>query len=294
MSVKRDVDASQFVEDLSPENQERLGSLKELNEKHEVLEDKYEEERKELEQRYQKLYEPLHAKRAEIVAGAPGKGPIPRFWLQAMLNAEVTAEVITKRDEDALEFLSDVRLELLEDATSFTLTFQFRSNPYFEETELTKTYHLVDDEEPILEKAVGSTITWKPNKDLSKKKMTKKSKNGGKPVTKVKTVETFFDFFSPPNVEEIEALEDDEEAQEDFREKIESDFEVGALFRERLVPHAVLWFTGEAVDDDDMYGEGDEDDDYDDDEEDEVPGGGRQAWGKPGGGKGGRKGQGVY
>ena len=39
--------------------------------------------------------------------------------------------------------------------------------------------------------------------------------------------------------------------------------------------------AGEAVDDDDMYGEGDEDDDYDDDEEDEVPGGGRQAWGKP-------------
>ena len=29
----------------------------------------------------------------------------------------MTAEVITKRDEDALEFLSDVRLELLEDAT---------------------------------------------------------------------------------------------------------------------------------------------------------------------------------
>jgi hypothetical protein len=45
----------------------------------------------------------------------------------------------------------------------------------------------------------------------------------------------------------------------------------GAAFRERIVPHAVLWFTGEAADEDDEY----EDDESDEDGEEEGPRRGR-------------------
>jgi nucleosome assembly protein 1-like 1 len=41
---------------------------------------------------------------------------------------------------------------------------------------------------------------------------------------------------------------------------------MGIAFQERLVPHAIKWFTGEAEDDDDD----DDDDDNDFIEEDEV------------------------
>ena len=33
-----------------------------------------------------------------------------------------------------------------------------------------------------------------------------------------------------------------------------SDFEIGHFFRERIVPRAVLYFTGEAIEDDDNVG----------------------------------------
>ena len=44
-----------------------------------------------------------------------------------------------------------------------------------------------------------------------------------------------------------------------------SDFEIGHMFRERIIPRAVLYFTGEAGDDDfdDEEDEDDEDEDGD-------------------------------
>lgn len=67
---------------------------------------------------------------------------------------------------------------------------------------------------------------------------------------------------------------------------LEADFELGCIFKDKLIPHAALWFTGEAIDfDDDDYGfdgfdefddedgsdDEDDDEDDDDDEEDERP-----------------------
>lgn len=41
------------------------------------------------------------------------------------------------------------------------------------------------------------------------------------------------------------------------------DYEVARIFRNHLIPNAVLWFTGEAV------SEGDDDDEDDDDDDDD-------------------------
>ena len=60
---------------------------------------------------------------------------------------------------------------------------------------------------------------------------------------------------------------------EQLQEVMEADYEIGSAIKERLIPHAISWFTGEAVemdmDDDD---EDDEDDDDEDDDDDEAGG----------------------
>ena len=56
-------------------------------------------------------------------------------------------------------------------------------------------------------------------------------------------------------------MPDDPEAEvdEDTQNLLSADFEIGHYIRERIVPRAVLYFTGEAL----------EEDDYDDEEEEE-------------------------
>ena len=49
------------------------------------------------------------------------------------------------------------------------------------------------------------------------------------------------------------------EVDEDVQNLLSADFEIGHYIRERIVPRAVLYFTGEAL----------EEDDYDDEEEEE-------------------------
>lgn len=78
---------------------------------------------------------------------------------------------------------------------------------------------------------------------------------------------------------------DDEgsDADDNIDEKLELDYQIGEDIKDRIVPHAIDYFTGKALADD-MEGEGfsdefDEEDDFDEDEdeedsdEDEVPAG---------------------
>jgi nucleosome assembly protein 1-like 1 len=55
----------------------------------------------------------------------------------------------------------------------------------------------------------------------------------------------------------------DDEEMEQRQMELESDYEMGIAFHERIVPHAIKWFTGEADDEDDG------DDDYEEDEDED-------------------------
>lgn len=71
--------------------------------------------------------------------------------------------------------------------------------------QLSKSYYMVEDEEPILERAEGTEIEWLPGKNLTQKVLRKKPKKGSKntkPVTKTEQVLSFFNFFSPPTIPE--------------------------------------------------------------------------------------------
>ncbi|KAI9112531.1 hypothetical protein K1719_016454 [Acacia pycnantha] len=272
------------LESLSPNVRKRVEFLREIQGQHDELEAKYFEERAALEAKYQKLYQPLYTKRYDIVNGvmevegvaneaaaADTEGEkekgVPAFWLTAMKNNEVLAEEISERDEGALKFLKDIKWSRIEDPKGFKLEFFFDTNPYFKNSVLTKTYHMVDEDEPILEKANGTEIEWYPGKCLTQKVLKKKPKKGGKnakPITKTENCDSFFNFFNPPQVPEDD--EDiDEDAAEELQNLMEQDYDIGSTIRDKIIPHAVSWFTGEAIQGEEF---GDLEDDEDDDDED--------------------------
>ncbi|XP_055820414.1 nucleosome assembly protein 1;2-like [Solanum dulcamara] len=272
-------DLSVFLDKLPPNIRIRVDVLREIQRQYNELEAQFLEERAALEAKFHKLYEPLFNKRYEIVNGvveagdestvkeetneSAGDKGIPHFWLLAMKNNEILAKEITEQDEDALQYLKDVKWSRLDDAKGFKLEFFFNTNPYFSNNVLTKTYHMISDDEHILENAIGTEIEWFPGKSSTQKILKKKPKRGSndtKPIIKTEECESFFHFFDPPQLPE-DAEELDEETAEVLQGQMEQDYEIGSTIREKIIPHAVSWFTGEAVPIDDDDDEEDEDDD---------------------------------
>merc|ERR1712193_311509 len=122
-------------------------------------------------------------------------------------------------------------------------------------------------------KCTGCTIDWQKGKNLTvkqvKKKQKHKSKGSIRTITKQVKADSFFNFFDPP------AVPDDPNAEvdEDTQALLTADFEIGHYIRERIVPRAVLFFTGEALDEeesDDEDSDEDEDEDGDSDEDEDF------------------------
>ncbi|PNP51432.1 hypothetical protein THARTR1_07872 [Trichoderma harzianum] len=200
---------------------------------------------------------------------------IPEFWLSAMKNQVTLAEMITDRDEAALKHLIDIRMEYL-DKPGFRLIFEFAENEYFSDKTITKTYYYQNESgyggDFIYDHAEGYKINWYPGKDLTVRVEAKKQRNKNTKQTRIvkKSVptESFFNFFSPPKPPTDDPEEDDDVAS-DIEERLELDYQLGEDIKEKLIPRAVDWFTGEAL----AYEELDEEDldgaDFDDDEDDE-------------------------
>ena len=83
--------------------------------------------------------------------------------------------------------------------------------------------------------------------------------------------ESFFNFFSPPKAP---THEDDDVAASDIEERLELDYQLGEDIKEKLIPRAIDWFTGEALqfeelDDEMEEGDFEDEDDEEEDEDDE-------------------------
>jgi len=268
----------------------RIEALRMNQDKRNQIEEKYREERRALDMKYRQLYSPLYSERADIVTGrvkAEGEDKaeeadeqngvtegkdmvgVPQFWLNAFSAHPMIEDMITDNDREALDYLVDLKCEDNEDLKGFRLKFQFKPNPFFDNSELVKSYdipNMVDGGEPVLENVKGTEIRWKDGKNLCERTVTKKlrqkGKKGGptKTVTKQEPCESFFQFFVPPDLP-TEGTELTEEMEEVLMQQIDADFEMGMIFKDKMVPHAVLWYTGEAIEDE-------EDSDYDPEEED--------------------------
>ena len=260
------------MQDLPPSVVARVEQLQDLNAEREKIMMQYLEERAALELKYRLQYQPLYEKRARIVNGtkeddagpAPrlSQGPsvdasdpqgIPQFWVCAMGHEENVAELLTEEDVDCLEYLTDITCVDFDDGKGFELQFLFsEQNTYFTNPVLTKTYHvpnLLVADEPILKNVIGCTIDWKEGKCLTYKTIKKKQRGKGKHSGQIRIVDkqerkdSFFHFFLPPKLPNMENMDEDE--AERLEEAFDADFDVAQAFRLHIVPKAVLWFTGQ-------------------------------------------------
>merc|ERR1712083_742478 len=204
---------------------------------------------------------------------------IPSFWLTIFKNVEMLAEMVQEADEPVLESLTDITVTFSEkDPMGFTLHFHFAPNPFFTNSILTKCYEMKceppeDDpfsfEGPEIFKCTGCPIDWQKGKNLTvkqvKKKQKHKSKGSVRTITKQVKADSFFNFFDPP------AVPDDPNAEvdDDTRALLTADFEIGHYIRESIIPRAVLYFTGEALMDDEFDEEEEEEDGDEEGEEGE-------------------------
>jgi len=269
---------------------ERINAVKNVTQQITDVEQKFHEELHALEVKYNAIYRPLHHKIQGIVSGEcqPKDGEkvwkpdeklaekektndddddehvgdgiyltkkdaatwkaldeksqgIPFFWLQVLKNCSVVAESIQENDEPLLEKLTNIDLELSSDPMGFSLHFHFSENKYITDKILTKHYiveNKVDLESPLhyegseIKSCIGCKINWKDGMDLTK---------GG-------DAGSFFNFFSPPVMNE-----DDNERDVEVDIRFAYDFEVATMLRESVVPRAILYFTGDAEDDDDDF-----------------------------------------
>ncbi|XP_033112328.1 nucleosome assembly protein 1-like 1 isoform X2 [Anneissia japonica] len=201
---------------------------------------------------------------------------IPEFWLTILKNVDLLADMVQEHDEPILKNLRDVKVKYCENPTmGFTLEFYFDENEYFTNQVLKKHYTMKcepDESDPFsyegpeIFSSVGCSIDWKKGKNVTVRLVKKKQKHKGKGTTRVVTKteqnDSFFNFFNPPAVPE-EGAEVDEETES----LLSADFEIGHFFKERVVPRAVLYFTGEAIEDD-FEEEGEDDDNEEEEDED--------------------------
>lgn len=209
--------SSGYIESLPAPVRRRVAGLKGVQKEHAKLEGEFQEEVLQLEKKYFAKYTPLYEKRAKIVNGVAeptedeikageqdeeevedegGKtevaendkmdedlAGIPEFWLSAMKNQISLAELVTDRDEAALKFLTDIRMEYLE-RPGFRLIFEFAENEFFTNKTITKTYFYQEESgyggEFIYDHAEGDKIDWKAGKDLTVRVESKKQRNKSK------------------------------------------------------------------------------------------------------------------
>ncbi|GAB6025387.1 histone chaperone, variant 2 [Chamberlinius hualienensis] len=198
---------------------------------------------------------------------------IPEFWLTIFKNFEITADMIRDYDEPILKHLTDIKLKLHEsNPMGFTLEFHFEPNEYMNNTVLYKEYEMkcaLDESKPFafdgpeIIKCKGCAINWRKGKNVTIKKIKKKQKDEASGsvrfIIKTEQTDSFFNFFNPPQIPEGHVDEDTEAL-------LAIDFEIGHFIRERIVPRAVLYFTGEAIDEfSDDYSDADEEDEDDSD-----------------------------
>jgi len=234
---------------------------------------------------------------------APG---VPEFWLTVMKSASHTDALIEPHDDEVLKHCTNLVLKYEDEKTiemadtgeesptiGFSLQFHFQQNDYFSNEMLTKTYRLrvkpekealLAYEGPEIVQCTGCDINWKSDeKNVTQKIIKKKQKNKKtgqtRNITQSLPQDSFFNFFQPieskvENMRKILAEQNDEMDEDEFDQQaamLEADYEIGHFIRERLIPRAVLYYTGELDDEEseDEYDDECEDPDEEYDEEED-------------------------
>uniref|UniRef100_A0A336M5M0 CSON010577 protein n=1 Tax=Culicoides sonorensis TaxID=179676 RepID=A0A336M5M0_CULSO len=284
-SILKKRDHEKYLQELSPDVHKKILALKKLQLKTMDLSAEFHMKVHALEVEYLKEHAKIFEKRHEIINGnyVPSEGEcvlcddiagisqglskitlegsnmkfdaqikgIPEFWLTVLKMVPQLDYMIRDHDVPVLKCLTDIKHRCqIEPHLSFTLEFHFAPNEYFENTVLSKEYFMKCAPEPRdpfsfdgpeIYKSKGTEIKWKSGKNVT---MEKRDINGTENEVKG---QSFFNFFAPP-----ELIEDPSHPL--FREVnaiLEADFEIGFCLKDRVIPRAVLYFTGELKEDED-------------------------------------------
>lgn len=235
--------------------QKRLELLKLMQREYVSLEKDFHRQFYELDMEYQEKRQVVYNQRKAIINGmgdeCMNKGGdcqekidvkgVPGFWLRALKNC--LPNLIRDCDEEALNYLNDIKLNMMSKSAdvsapqlSFLLQFEFSTNPFFENSTLTKQYFMDCDTSDefngfSIVKTIGCEIQWADGMDITGKE-----------------AESFFAFFNPPDLngraDELSPIGLQTKELQIF-EELQRDFEIGLMFKEKLIPNAVLYYLDE-------------------------------------------------
>lgn len=193
-----------------------------------------------VEQKYSQIRKPIYQKRNEIIQS------IPDFWVTALLSHPVLGELLTEEDQKIFKFLTSIEVEDSKNVKyGYTITFNFKPNPYFEDTKLFKSYTFQEDGTT---KISATNIQWKEGMAIENRAANEKEGNKRPPQE-----ESFFSWFSDQQKDEdIEDIHD----------------EIAELFKEDIWPDPLSYFNNQGAEDEE-FEEGDDEDESDNEEEEE-------------------------
>ncbi|KAL6997331.1 NAP1-related protein 2 [Sarracenia purpurea var. burkii] len=203
-----------------------IEKLQEIQDELEKINEEASDKVLEVEQKYNEIRNPVYEKRNDIIKS------IPDFWLTAFLSHPALGDLLTEEDQKIFKYLSSLEVVDFKDVKSgYSITFNFKPNPYFEDTKLTKTYTFLDEGTT---KISATSMKWKgamgiPNGVAHDKKGSKRPNAD----------ESFFTWFSETQQkDDIDGIQD----------------EVAEIIKEDLWPNPLTYFNNEA-DEEDFDGE---------------------------------------
>ncbi|EEQ97512.1 nucleosome assembly protein, putative [Perkinsus marinus ATCC 50983] len=272
-------------EEAPPLPDELISKLIALDEDYTAIQKKLEREIRALERSYDKQLLPIIEARGRLLSTEGGSNRGRGFWKKVLHNSAEFEDDIEEWDLPVLEYLVDVRANVIisrmdgDDPRGFTITFVFEENPYFSNDELTKKYHYGEGKDFLKETQIveieSDAIQWKPGMDVTVETVKKRKKGMVKTVTRARP--SFFQFFTSlgpnhPIPEWLESMYEEEEEDDDdevdrLHMVMADDWERAEMLKDNIIPHAIRWYTGEACSEDEEDEEGSE---YTIEEDDEV------------------------
>ncbi|KAI4326641.1 hypothetical protein MLD38_031931 [Melastoma candidum] len=231
-----------------------IEKLQEIQDELEKINEEASDKVLEIEQKYNEVRKPVYENRNEIIKS------IPDFWLTAFLSHPALGDLLNEEDQKVFKYLDSLEVEDSKDVKSgYSITLNFRPNPYFEDAKLVKTFTFLDEGST---KVTATPIKWKEGMGLPNG-VTREKKGNKRPIND----ESFFQWFSENQKEGLEDMTD----------------EIAEIIKEDLWPNPLTYFNDDAdeVDDDEDEIEtknshrgfevdvDDEDEDEDDDDEEE-------------------------
>ncbi|KAK3036257.1 hypothetical protein RJ639_030799 [Escallonia herrerae] len=172
-----------------------IEKLQEVQDELEKINEEASDKVLEVEQKYNVIRKPVYDKRNDII------NSIPDFWLTAFLSHPALGDLLSEEDEKIFKYLSSLDVEDFKDVKSgYSIAFNFKPNPYFEDSKLTKSFTFLDEGTT---KVTATSIKWKEGKGVPNGVANEKDGN-----KRAHADESFFSWFS--ETQDIDGLHDED------------------------------------------------------------------------------------